>query len=269
MSKKNLNKPKILVLDIETAPILGYVWSLWENNLALNQVEQDWFILSWSAKWFQNSKTGEVFGPHNKVMYQDQRRVRNVENDKKLLKDIHALINEADIILTQNGKSFDRKKLNARFILNGMSPPSPARDIDTKLIASKYFSFTSNKLEYMTEKLNKKYKKMKNSGFSLWTRCLKGDLDAWKEMQEYNTYDILSLEELYNTFAPWDNSINFSVYDENEESKCKCGSTSLHRRGFNFTNTGKFQRFQCRDCGTWLASKTNLLTKEKRKSLLK
>lgn len=39
--KKNQKSPKILILDIETSPILGYVWSLWENNLALNQVKED------------------------------------------------------------------------------------------------------------------------------------------------------------------------------------------------------------------------------------
>ena len=33
-----MSKPKVLVFDIETAPMLGYVWGLWENNVALNQV---------------------------------------------------------------------------------------------------------------------------------------------------------------------------------------------------------------------------------------
>jgi hypothetical protein len=29
--------PKVLIYDIETAPIVAHVWGLWENNVGLNQ----------------------------------------------------------------------------------------------------------------------------------------------------------------------------------------------------------------------------------------
>src|ERR1700676_4487680 len=126
-----VKKPKILLLDIETIPILAYVWGLWENNVGLSQIERDWSILSWSAKWLDS----------NKIMYQDQRNVKDISNDKKLLQGIWNLIDQADILITQNGKSFDIKKLNARFIMNGMKPPSGFKHIDTKRLANKYFAF--------------------------------------------------------------------------------------------------------------------------------
>ena len=37
-----MKKPRILFFDIETAPMLGYMWSLWDQNLGLNQIKQDW-----------------------------------------------------------------------------------------------------------------------------------------------------------------------------------------------------------------------------------
>ena len=41
-SKKNqppkLAGPRVLLFDIETAPILAHVWGLWDNNVALIQV---------------------------------------------------------------------------------------------------------------------------------------------------------------------------------------------------------------------------------------
>ena len=69
---KNNKDLKILVLDIETAPILGYVWQLFDQSVALNQIYKDTHILSWSAKWFESEDKKTIYGPHNKVMYMDQ-----------------------------------------------------------------------------------------------------------------------------------------------------------------------------------------------------
>jgi hypothetical protein len=271
MSKtKERNKPWILVYDIETSPILGWVWSLWENNLSLQQIEKDWEILAFAAKWYQDPKTKIVYGPHNDVIYMDQRNNKTIINDKKMLKALWELVNESDVLLTQNGVSFDNKKIAAKFLEAGLTPPSPSRQIDTKTIMSSSFALTSNKLEYATEKFNVKFKKIKNSGFSLWTRCMKGELAAWDEMKKYNQYDILSLEELHGKLNPWNkNPINFNVYTSDDSAQiCTCGSSRLQRRGFSYSNCAKYQRFQCQECGAWTRSKKNMLTKAK-KELLK
>lgn len=255
--------PKVLLLDIETSPLISYTWGIWEQNVALNQIKSDWHVLSWSAKWLGD--------PPNKIMYMDQRNAKDIEDDSKILKGIWQLLDSADIIITQNGKSFDQKKLNARFILNGMQPPSSFKHIDTMLLAKKFFSFTSNKLEYMTSKLCTKYKKLVNrgefAGFELWKECLKGNLKAWKAMEKYNKYDVLSLEELYTKLIPWDNTINFNLYSDSVELVCTCGSKSFQRRGFYYTATGKFQKHRCNECGSELRDKENLFSKDKKKSL--
>lgn len=254
--------PKVLIFDIETAPILAHVWGLWDNNVALNQIVSDWHVLSWSAKWLGDDPS--------KVMYQDQRGAKNIEDDKSLLQGIWDLLNEADVVITQNGKSFDQKKLNARFIMNGFQPPGSYKHIDTKVIASKHFGFTSNKLEYMTDKLNVTYKKLKHNkfpGHEMWTQCLKGNLEAWKEMEVYNKHDVLALEELYNKLIPWDNSINFNLYHDQTDHVCKCGSTDFSKNGFYYTSSGKFQKHKCKKCGAEHRDKENLFSKEKKASL--
>lgn len=251
-----MSKVKILLLDIETAPMLGYVWGIWDQTVGLNQIKTDWHILSWSAKWLDE--------PASKIMYQDQRNSKNIENDRKLLEGIWKLLDEADVIITQNGKRFDIKKLNARFILNGIQPPSPFQHIDTHQIAKKHFAFTSNRLEYMTDKLCTKYKKIKTkkfSGFELWRQCLSGNKEAWAEMEKYNKYDVLSLEELYKKLAPWDNSVNFTVFQAGSDNiVCTCGSEKFRNKGYNYTSTGKFKRFKCLDCGKNYTSPINLLS---------
>ena len=45
-----MQHPVITVIDIETAPIVAHVWRLFDNNVGLNQIEQDWSILSYTAK---------------------------------------------------------------------------------------------------------------------------------------------------------------------------------------------------------------------------
>lgn len=257
--KKNQG-PKVLILDVETAPLLAYVWALFDQNVALNQIKTEWHLLSFACKWMNESK----------IFYADQSSMKNIENDKILVQKLWKLMDEADIIVGQNIKAFDRKKINARFLHHGLPPPSSYKMIDTLTIAKKNFAFTSNKLEFMSKSFNTKYKKLTHNkfpGFSLWSECLKGNKKAFVELKKYNIYDILSTEELVKKFLPWDNSINFSLYRDLENHVCSCGSTSFKKNGFKYTSMGKFQRFVCNSCGSESRSRENLFSKEKRKSL--
>lgn len=197
--------PKVLYVDIETKPIKAWIWGTFNQNIPLNMIIEDWSVLSWSAKW--------AGAPESEVMYSDNRTKKGdkLMNDKELLKPLWKLLDEADIVIGQNSDRFDLPKLNARFIEHRMGCPSEFIQIDTYKIASSKFGFTSNKLEYMTKKLNKKYVKQdhrKFVGFALWDQCIKGNKEAWKEMEIYNKYDVLSLEELF---------INLSEYVKNEK----------------------------------------------------
>jgi hypothetical protein len=265
-------KPKILLVDIETAPILGHVWGLFDNNVALNQIVKDWHLLSWSAKWLDSKEIIYSKNRKTNIMYQDQSKKQNIEDDKDLALGIWKLLDEADIVIGQNSKRFDIKKLNARFKFHDFQPPSSFRQIDTLVIAKKHFAFTSNKLEYLTDKFCKKYKKLKHKkfpGHELWNQCLKNNKEAWTEMKRYNTHDVLSTEEIYYQLIPWDNTINFNVYHDSLEFICTCGSKKFISKGYHYTSTGKFSRHKCKACGSEIRGTKNLFDKEKRDSLMK
>ena len=254
-----MNKPKILFFDIETSTILAHTWGLWDQNVSLDQIEKDLSVLSWAAKWDDSDE----------VMYMDLRGRKNPRDDRPILKGIWKLLDKADIVVTQNGKKFDVPRLNARFIANGMQPPSHYRHIDTLELAKRKFGFTSNKLAYMTDKLNKKYKKLSHKkfpGFELWKECLAGNLKAWKEMEKYNKYDVLSLEELYNTLRPWGIGVNMGVYSDTPNPKCVCGSR-YRKKGFYYTQAGRYQRYRCLKCGSQTYSGKNLLQNKSRKEI--
>lgn len=241
---------KALLFDIETSPLLVYAWDLWDQNIALNQIVEDWSVLAYCAKWLDSKS----------LIYDDNRNEKNIRDDKRLLKGIWNLLNQADVVITQNGIEFDSKKLNARFAINGMKPPSSYRHIDTRKIAKKHFKFTSNKLEYFTEVLGTKYKKLKHEKFpgqELWNQCLKRNKEAWREMEKYNKYDVLALEEVYRKLVPWDTKVNFSVYVDGGGNMCSCGSEEFSKNGFFYSAVGKYQRYTCKSCGAEYRSRTN------------
>lgn len=256
-------EPKILVLDIETKPIIAYCWGLFDQNISLDMIIEDWSIISWAAKWIGSDE----------VFYQDLSKNKDYTDDRKIVEGIFNLLNECDAILTQNGSRFDEKKLNAKFAEYGLGAPSPYRHIDALKIKKKKFGLTSNKLEYSTNKFNSKYKKLKHKNFpgmSLWIECLNGNQDAWKEMMEYNIHDVLALEELYTEhLIGWDNTINHSVYNLSKGCCPNCGSEDLIAKDYVYTKTGAYQSFRCKKCKAFSRSKSNELSSSVTKSMLK
>lgn len=243
---------KTLVIDIETAPMLAYVWGRHDQNIALNQIKADWYVIAWAAKWLGDKPS--------KVVYHDQRRAKDLADDKALLRPLWKLLDEADIVLGQNSKSFDVKKLNARFIMHGWNPPSPYKHLDTYLIAKNAGAFTANSLEYLSDTLCTRYKKLKHGDFPgqmLWTECLKGNQKAWKAMQTYNVHDVLTTEELYGKLKAWAPKSMPSTYSVSTPEECgTCGLWGrVIAKGFAFSKGGKAQRYVCNSCGSWSQGK--------------
>jgi DNA polymerase elongation subunit (family B) len=241
---------KTLVLDIETSPMEAFVWNRKDVQIALNQIKEEWSVMSWGAKWW---------GDHpSKVMYQSTSKEKNPRDDRKILRALRDLIDQADILVTQNGEQFDARKLNARFILLGIRPPSPYRHFDTYKLIHRVAAMTSSSLEYLTGKLNTKYKKLahkKYPGMELWKECLKGNQDAWKEMKKYNIHDVLSTEELAGGLIPWaPESFPKFWADEGIQNDrlCKnCGQAKLQNNGYRFSNDKRYHRKYCYGCGSW------------------
>lgn len=254
---REYKKAKILFIDIETAPLQGALWSLWQDGIGLNQMQSDWYILSFTAKWAHSDE----------IIYMDKRDSWQDEDDHDMLTRIWELLDEADYVAGHNTKRFDVKKIFARFIINGFSRPSTFRHIDTLQIAKSIFGFTSNKLEYLTEKMCTEFKKSSHKkfpGYKLWSECLKGNMEAWEEMEEYNNFDVLSNQELYEVFMPWDTKLpNFDVHSDEEYDM-----DEWEEDGFHYSNLGKYQRYRHKYTGQQRRGRTNLLSKEKRATLL-
>jgi hypothetical protein len=242
-------KAKVLVYDIETSPIVSYNWGIYEQNAI--EVIEDWQILCFAYKWLGDKKTYVV------AQNDFQGYKKGVNDDYQVVKRLHELFDEADVVIAHNGNKFDQKKAHARFLANGLTPPSPYKQIDTLQVARRYAAFTSNKLDDLGVKLGVG-KKAPTGGFATWKGCLSGDSKAWNTMKKYNRQDVVLLEKIYLKLRPWiTNHPAMNVLEGYLDACPKCAGGPLQKRGTLKLNNGStVQRYQCMANGCWSQSKT-------------
>lgn len=179
-----------------------------------------------------------------------------VVDDTKLVKELWGVLDAADVVVAHNGDSFDIKIMNTRFVAAGLNAPSHYKTIDTLKVARKYFRFSANKLDSLGEYLGVG-RKAPTGGFETWIKCMAGDKEAWETMVKYNVHDIELLEKVYLKLRPYmQNHPVLAQFDPKPvvSGKFPCGtceSTNTNRRGFMTTKAGRYQRYQCLDCGSW------------------
>lgn len=231
---------KTLLLDIETAPNTVYVWGMFDQNISHDQVKESSYVLCWSAKWYQASAT------HYMSVQHDTRR--------QILRGIHALLDEAEVVVHYNGLKFDIPTLNKEFVKHGMKPPSPYQQVDLYYVVKRIFRFESNKMTAIATQLDLG-KKVEHNGFALWLGCMENDKAAWKLMEEYNRHDVRLTEQLYTKLLPWiPNHPHQGVL--NDQACPRCGVVGrMQSRGTAVAKTVVYRRYQCQACGGWCRSR--------------
>lgn len=231
---------KVLYLDIETAPLQAYTWGLWQQNIGINQIIKPTEMICFAAK-FRGEKKKHFYSIHH-------------HGKQEMVEQAHCLLDEADVLKTWNGKTFDEPHLRREMLLAGLNPPSPLKHVDLFQVAKRQFRWPSNKLQYVSTALGLDGK-VAHSGFDLWVKCLSDDPAAWRKMKTYNIQDVVLLEELDQKLLPWTpNPPSVTLHDGIENGCDRCGSTHLQSRGYSITQLGKYRRYQCQSCGGWLRS---------------
>lgn len=237
---------KILTLDIETTPNVIYDFQLWGNrNTGVNQIIKPSELLCAAFKWYDEDKTRFIRSPAYELETMPDKLVG--------LSRLYDAVNEADAIVTYNGKKFDLPKLNSAFIEAGFDVPKPYAQIDLYLIVRKVFGWPSNKLDFVAQKLLGVGKKP-HEGFELWAKCMESDPEAWATMQAYNEQDVVITERLYDKLKPWISPHpNVLLYtDDPSGIACTyCESLNYQMRGPRQLATGLYQQYRCNDCGAW------------------
>lgn len=248
-SKKHgtIRSPRRLFYDIETSYIIAKTWGIYEQNVigAGKGIIADTQILCFAYKWSDEKKTHVVAQPDFKG-YKP-----GVNNDKKVVKRLWELLNEAEVVIGHNSDSFDNKIAQARMIYHKLPPPSPYQKVDTKKVAKRHFRFTSNKLADIADYFGVEAKG-DPGGMATWDGCIAGDPKAWRKMTLYNKKDVVVTEQIYNRMLGWiNNHPNMAVLTDRPNACAICGfEGKLWSAGYRQTKSGgKYQRFQCQNCG--------------------
>ena len=233
---------RLLYLDLETFPILAYVWGLYQQDAI--DVKTNWYIASFAYKW-ENDKKITV-----KSLPDYSRYNKNMEDDSALCRDLWDLYDQASVVVAHNGDRFDIRKSNARFIVHGFEPPSPYKSVDTLKIAKRNFAFSSNRLNALGDYFGFG-RKLPHTGWDLWKRCLSGDRGAWATMKKYNVRDVELLEKVYLRLRPWHGQ-HPNMNERLDEERCPvCRSNNVQRRGVRTAIKRRYARLHCQACGHW------------------
>ena len=256
-----MSEAKILLFDIESSPNLGWVWGKWEQNVVA--FETEWHILSVAWKWL-GEKEIHVLGLDDfpKAFRKDP------TNDYNVVKKIHELFDEADVVIGHNSNSFDNKKAQGRMLVHGFAPPSPYQEVDTLRQAKRHFSFNSYRLGDLGEYLGVGGKE-DTGGFKTWLGCMNGDPDSWKTMKKYNKQDVVILEKIYLKMLPWMNGHpNIAFLRDAMDGCVNCGETKyITYQGKRKTRTMTYHRVKCAKekggCGAWGRTTKSIKTEPK------
>lgn len=238
-----MSQVKTLFLDVETNYSVVASWSLWPKYIPHDNILQEWYVICACWKW-AGQKT-----VHSAKTYD--------QDDKEVILRIKEAIEEADEIVYHNGDRFDFKKLQARALVNGIEPIVKPVAVDTLKQARKHFALTSNRLDYIGKILGVGGKI--DTSNELWLKALRGEKKAINYMVKYCKEDVRLLERVYDKMKPYmDVGVNRSVFHQRDLSCPRCSSNRVMKQGTRRTKTGEYQRYKCKDCGSWSSGQENL-----------
>lgn len=241
-----MKKPKVLIIDVETSPMLTAAFSLYPENIGHNNIVQDWFLICAAWKELGSKKTDAVW-------------ITKSGDDYQVVKKLRDVMASADVIIGHNFTAFDRRKINARLIYHRLPPLPPIHIVDTLREIKKVSVFSSHRLDYLSKHLLGAGKMETTPG--LWLKAMNADKKAVKEMVEYNKIDVVRNEQVYNVIKPYLKSHPHTGAMMGLDRNCscpKCGSLDFVKGTTKIRYTaagiGRVQK-QCVECHSYTTFK--------------
>lgn len=256
-----LQNQKVLVYDLETSPIITAQWSLRQKYTNLSAIKYPSYLICWSGKWLFDDKMIEYSVTPTEAKNKD---------DERIVKSLWNYFDEADYVITYNGKSFDEKKANGRFLKYNLPLPSPYKHIDVYRSLRKKVKLESLKLDYITQFLGIEGKD--DTSMQLWMDCMEGDKKALNKMLNYCSQDVKILETLYlQTRHYYKNHPSMVILDDKQSiKKCPtCSSEDIKEDGYYNTYTNSYTAYRCNNCQSLSRCRNSNIDTESKKQLIK
>lgn len=259
--KKELAKQKSLIfLDIETSPLLCYVWGLGEQHISHEQLIQESKVIM--VQW--------MFEGDKKVNYLTWDKNHD---DRQLLETFSLLMQDVKVAVSQNGKEFDHKILRWRLNLFNLPPLKNVEIIDILHLSRSSFRSPSHKLDYRSKvygfggKIPMKFKD--------WKDVMEDRPGALAKMIKYGCKDVPDLRSIFWKELPYYVSVPVSlstlINPNNPKARDFCPRcASKHQRRFDVypTKIGNKLMLKCEHCGHFWKD-TRTVSKKVSQSLTK
>lgn len=249
---------KILLFDIETLPDVAAVWKAYETYIPTKMLLREGSIACAAWKWYG---TDEVYSVS--LLGSLKRFKKNVYDDYHVVRTLHGVLSQADVIVAQNGDKFDIKWYNTQALKHGLSPIPTIPTIDTYKVLKKHFRFRSNRLDYVCKTLGLGNKL--ETDISIWMTIIDDRIsytekaDALAYLVKYCKQDIRLLEGLFDIMTPYISNMPALISGDTSILRCinvTCNSANLRQKGYRTTRAGtQYKRYQCNDCGKWMQDK--------------
>lgn len=228
---------KILFFDIECSPALFYGYGLYDQNIPVQSIVEQPRMIAFTAKWLGKKKVFAFSEFHH--------------SRKEMLEEMHALLEEADVVSGWNSRGFDVKWVNSEFIVEGFKPPTPYKQLDLMRESKRNFRFLSHSLNYVSQRLLED-QKLDYSMLNMW-RIVNNPKTSdearkkeWNSMIRYAKKDTALLEPLFKEMLPWLKMPH--PVTENPDACHNCGGR-LRGNGEAKTLYSVYERLRCVECG--------------------
>lgn len=253
------NKPRVLFYDIETAPLLAYVWGCGEQYVRHGQLHKEhnsWGIICVTYCWNDGKPAQEINWGYTE------------QNTAKVVEQFDEIIKQADHTIGKNSDRFDTKMINAQRMLAGLPgmPDWTKYTDDLERQMRKYFRLPSQSLDYISEKLGLggKIKMELQDWIDIVEKNSNGEKSLAK-MIKYGKKDVVDTRTLWNKLVEhFDPKFNYAAFTQESEICCKhadCGSKKLTKNGRRVAGKVLYQSYNCQECGRY-AGRAPITSKE-------
>jgi uncharacterized protein YprB with RNaseH-like and TPR domain/predicted RNA-binding Zn-ribbon protein involved in translation (DUF1610 family) len=184
---------------------------------------------------------------------------KDIMDDSGVCAAMRDALNTADMWTGWYSARFDIPYLQARLLYHGEDPiSSKVPHVDLWRTAKYQLKLSSNRLANI-----QRFFKLSASKTPIdqgtWIRAIAGNKRCMKDVVDHCKEDVKMLEEAYHKLLPLiKGHPNIGLFEQNPEGviACpKCGSSRMQRNGHLVTQTRRYQRWRCLECGSSASSR--------------
>lgn len=168
------------------------------------------------------------------------------QGERPLLLAIREIMRPATTSITFNGKNFDSKYLNSKFMRERIPALGPLQDIDLYQVARVKMRLSRKSLANISKYLRLKHQKT-FLDFDIWQRASEGESAALRYIARHGSADVLVTEELYlDHLRPY--VTNHPRLIDDRDPCGKCGGKLRRDKIFRLKGGDRVQ-YVCGTCG--------------------